>query len=193
MCLGPKWGSPSKQQTSISHSVKKNRELKNTMVAQIESACGAESTTDLNIIIWESLHKCIGASSLVRCLQLPARRPDLTVCQRELDLWVMELLSVLTLAQRDRYGGCFDDLNAGETHTVRRCHLIIHLLNCSIQACVTVLLVHVMIPCPALKPHPDTKVLGCCWVFLKNLQSRKKNRFDLALLQNSTSEKILHG
>jgi hypothetical protein len=163
------------------------------MVAQIESARAAESTTDLNIIIWESLHKCIGVSSLVCCLQLPARRPDLAAYQRELDLWVMELLSVLTLAQWDRYGGCFDDLNAGETHMVTRYHLIIHLLNCSIQGCVTVLLVHVMIPCPALKPHLDTKVLGCCWVLLKNLQSRKNNPLDLAILQSSTLKKILHG
>lgn len=49
-----------------------------------------------------------------------------------------------------------------------------------------------MIPCPALKPHPDTIVLGCCWVLLENLQSRKKktlrpcNSAERHLKKNST-------
>ena len=53
-----------------------------------------------------------------------------------------------------------------------RSHLIIHLLNCSIESKVTVLLVHVVVASPALITHPDTIVLDGGGVLLKNLEMK---------------------
>jgi hypothetical protein len=82
----------------------------------------------------------------------------------------MELLGVHTLAERYR-----DDLDAWGANPVTRSHLVIHLLNCSIQSKVSVLLVHVVVASPALITHPDTIVLDGGGVLLKNLEMKPES------------------
>jgi hypothetical protein len=53
-------------------------------------------------------------------------------------------------------------------------HLCVHLLNCTIEGSVTVLLVHVVVSGPALVTQPDTKVLDSGRVLLKNLQTKQR-------------------
>ena len=48
-------------------------------------------------------------------------------------------------------------------------HLIVHLLHGTIQGGITVLLVHVVVPSPALVTQPDAIVLDCGRVTLKDL------------------------
>lgn len=50
-----------------------------------------------------------------------------------------------------------------------RSHLSVHLLDRAIEGGVAVLVVHVVVSCPALVTQPDTKVLDCGGVLLKNL------------------------
>ena len=50
--------------------------------------------------------------------------PDDLVCQGKLDLGVVELLDVVTLAHGGRDGGGLDDLDAGEPHAVAGSHLL---------------------------------------------------------------------
>jgi len=81
----------------------------------------------------------------------------------------MKLLSVITLADAEVDSGSLDDLDAGGPDTVAGSHLCVHLLNRTIEGGVTVLLVHVVVSSPALVTQPDTKVLDCGGVLLKNL------------------------
>lgn len=82
----------------------------------------------------------------------------------------MELLGVLTLAERYWNSCSLDDLNARGTHPMTRSHFIVHLLHCSIESQISVLLVHVVVASPALIAHPDTIVLDGGGVLLKNLE-----------------------
>jgi hypothetical protein len=116
------------------------------------------------------LHEGVGPGSLVRGLQAPGWWADLAVSQRELNLGVMELLRVHTLAQRDWNGRSLDDLDAWGAHPMTRSHLVVHLLYCSIESEVTVLLVHVVVASPTLVTHPDTVVLDGGGVLLENLK-----------------------
>jgi len=52
--------------------------------------------------------------------------PDDLVRDGELDLGVVELLDVVTLAHGGRDGGGLDDLDAGEPHAVAGTHLLQH-------------------------------------------------------------------
>jgi hypothetical protein len=82
----------------------------------------------------------------------------------------VELLGVVPLAQLEIDRGGLDDLDARGSHTVTRCHLSVHLLHCTIQSGVTVLLVHVVVAGPALVAQPDAIVLDRGWVTLKDLK-----------------------
>ena len=85
----------------------------------------------------------------------------------------MKLLCVITLADSEVDSGSLDDLDAGRSDTMARSHLCVHLLNCTIEGGVTVLLVHVVVSSPALVTQPDTKILDCCGVLLKNLHEHR--------------------
>ena len=104
------------------------------------------------LMFFLSLHEEVGAGGLVGGLEAASRRPDLAIDQRELDLGVMELLGVIAFAELRRNGRRLNDLDAWWSHSMTRCHLIIHLLNCPIQCSIPVLLVHVMIPSSTLVP-----------------------------------------
>lgn len=84
----------------------------------------------------------------------------------------MELFRALTLAELGRDGGSLDDLNAWESDTVTGCHFIVHLFDRTIECCVSVFLVHVVIAGSTLIPQPDTIVLDLCWILLKYLGER---------------------
>ena len=116
------------------------------------------------------LHEGVGPGSLVCGFQLPGWWANHAVCQRELDLGVVELLRVLTLAQRHRDRGGLDDLDARGAHPVTRSHLIVHLLHCSVECQITVFLVHVVVTSPTLVTHPDTEVFDGGGVLLENLK-----------------------
>ena len=124
--------------------------------------------TDHNTGTAES-HEQVRPWCLERGLQLPGWGPDLAGHKGELDLGVVELLGVVPLAQLevDRRG--LDDLDAGGPHTVAWSHLIVHLLHCTVQGCVTVLLVHVVVAGSALVAEPDAEVLDRSWVTLEDL------------------------
>lgn len=81
----------------------------------------------------------------------------------------MELFGALPFAELSWDGGSLDDLNAGKPDPMAGSHLIVHLLDCTIQCGITVLLIHVVIASPTLIPQPNTIVLNFCWVLLKNL------------------------
>lgn len=81
----------------------------------------------------------------------------------------MELLSALSLAQLCRDCRGLDNLNAREPHSMARSHLSVHLLHCTIECGVTVLLVHVVVPSSALITQPDTIILDFRGVLLENL------------------------
>jgi hypothetical protein len=82
----------------------------------------------------------------------------------------VELLGVVPLAQLEMDCGGLDDLDARGSHAVARSHLSVHLLHCTIQSGVTVLLVHVVVAGPALVAQPDAIVLDIGWVPLKDLK-----------------------
>ena len=82
----------------------------------------------------------------------------------------MELLGALPLAKLVRDGSCFDNLNARSPNPVARCHLIVHVLNSTIQGCVPVFFVHVVVPGSALVTQPDTIILDHGWVLLIDLK-----------------------
>ncbi|BAS95362.1 Os05g0565050, partial [Oryza sativa Japonica Group] len=115
-------------------------------------------------------HEQVRPRCLEGGLQLPGGRPDLAVHERELDIRVVELLSVVPLAELEVNCCGLDDLNAGEPHTVTRGHLGVHLLHSTIQSSVTVFLVHVVVTCSALVTQPDAVVLDRCRVTLKDLR-----------------------
>lgn len=117
------------------------------------------------------LHKQVGPRCLVCSLQLPGRWPHFPEHQWELDLGVVELLGAFPLAKFSRDGSSLDDLDTRKPDPVARSHLNVHLLHSSVEGCVTVLLVHVVITCPALIPQPNTIVLDSSWVLLKYLQA----------------------
>lgn len=60
--------------------------------------------------------KSVGPGRLVCGLQTPGWWSDLAGGQRKLDLRVVELLSVHSLAQRNGNGSSLDDLDAREAH-----------------------------------------------------------------------------
>ena len=105
------------------------------------------------------------------CLELPRRGPNLPEHQWELDLGVVELLGALPLAEFCWDSCSLDDLDAWRSHPVTRCHLSVHVFNSTIQSCVSVLLVHVVITSPTLVSQPDSVVVDGSWIFLKNLQA----------------------
>eukprot|EP00850_Spirogloea_muscicola_P017502 SM000151S01490 [mRNA] locus=s151:179004:180190:+ [translate_table: standard] len=109
-------------------------------------------------------------------LELPRRWANLTMCEGELDLGVMELLGVVSLAHLGCHHGGLDDLDARRAHAVSRRHLVVHLLHAAIERRVPVLLVHVVVARPALVPHPDAKVLDGRWSLLKNLQQHGSSK-----------------
>lgn len=86
----------------------------------------------------------------------------------------MELLGIVPLAETEMDSSCFDDLNARGSHTVARGHLSVHLLHCTIESCVTVLLVHVVVAGSALVAQPNAKVLDCGRILLKYLTQQKQ-------------------
>lgn len=81
----------------------------------------------------------------------------------------MKLLGIVSLAQRDRDRRRLDDLDARESDSVTRSHLVIHLLDSSVQRGITILLIHVVVTCTTLIPHPDTEVLNSGWLLLEDL------------------------
>lgn len=115
------------------------------------------------------LDKSVRPGRLICSLKTPRRWPDLSGSQRELDLRVVELFGIHTLAQRHRDGSSLDDLDAGEAHPMTGSHLVIHLLHCSIKCKITVLLVHIVVAGSALISHPDPVVLDGGWILLKDL------------------------
>ena len=137
--------------------------LKYTKISEKE-AKAADRTT--------SLHKQVGLRGLVGGLELPGWWSHLTENQWELDLAIVKLFGALPLAKFGRNSRSLDDLDAREPHTVSGRHLGVHLLNGTVQGGVTELLVHVVVPSPALVPQPDSKVLDRCRVLLKDLQTK---------------------
>jgi len=85
----------------------------------------------------------------------------------------VELLGAFPLAKLVRDCSCFDDLDAREPDPVARSHLIVHLLNSTIQSGVTVFLVHVVITGTTLVAQPDTIVLDHSRVLLIDLNPRQ--------------------
>jgi hypothetical protein len=85
----------------------------------------------------------------------------------------VELLRVVPLAQLEVDRRRLDDLDAGGPHAVARGHLVVHLLHGAVQGRVAVLLVHVVVPRPALVPQPDAVVLDGGWVALEDLRNIK--------------------
>lgn len=83
----------------------------------------------------------------------------------------MKLLGALSLAKFGGYGGCFDDLNAWRPYPVARSHLIVHMFDSSVESCVPVLLVHVVVTSSTLISQPDPIVLDLGRFSLKNLQN----------------------
>jgi len=115
------------------------------------------------------LHEGVGPGCLICGLQAPGWWADLAVGQWELNFGIVKLLGVLTLAERYWNSCSLNDLDARGTHPMARSHLIVHLLHCSIESQISVLLVHVVVASPALIAHPDTIVLDGGGVLLKNL------------------------
>ena len=91
------------------------------------------------------------------------------VDQRKLDFGILKLLGLLMFVKLFGNGGCLNNLDAGITHPVTRSHLIVHLLNSTIQSGISVFLVHIVVTSSTLVAKPDTKILDCCWIFLKDL------------------------
>ena len=118
-------------------------------------------------------HEQVRPRCLEGGLQLPGGRPDLAVHERELDIRVVELLSVVPLAELEVDSGGLDDLDARESHTMARSHLGVHLFRGTIQCSVTVLLVHVVVTGSALVTQPDAIVLDRGWVALEDLTWQK--------------------
>lgn len=90
----------------------------------------------------------------------------------------MELLGALPLAKLSWNCGRLDDLDAMTAYPVTRSHLSVHVLNSTIQGCITILLVHVVITGSTLIAQPDPVVLDCGRVLLKNLltETEKEHR-----------------
>lgn len=119
------------------------------------------------------LNKEVGFGCLVSGLELPWWWPHLLEHQWELDLWVMELFGALSLAELGWDCSRLDDLNAVMADPVTWSHFIVHLFNSTIQSCITVLLVHVVIPGSALVPQPYPKIFYSGRVLLKDLETPK--------------------
>ena len=81
------------------------------------------------------------------------------------------MFGALPFAELGWDGGRLDNLDAMIADPVARTHLSVHLLNTTIQSGITVLLVHIVITSPTLVTQPDTIVLDCSWVLLKNLHN----------------------
>lgn len=122
------------------------------------------------------LHKDVGPGCLVSRLELPRWGPNLPQHQWKLDLGVMELLGALPLAEFCWDSCCLDNLDARRPHPVTRCHLSVHVFYSTIQSCVSVLLVHVVITSPTLVSQPDSIVVDRSWIFLKNLQAETQHQ-----------------
>ena len=122
--------------------------------------------------LWRKLRKQVGSGCLVCCLKLPSRWPDLLEYQWEFDFGVVELLGAVPLAKFCWDSSCLDDLNAWKPHPVTRCHLSVHLFYGTIESCVSVFLVHIVITSSTLISQPNAIVLDLGRVFLKNLQSQ---------------------
>jgi hypothetical protein len=84
----------------------------------------------------------------------------------------MELFCVISFAELGWYCRSLDDLDARGPHTMTWSHFVIHLFYSTIQSGISVLLVHVMVTCPALVSHPDTIVLYCSRLLFKYLQAK---------------------
>ena len=123
---------------------------------------------------WVGSHEQVGPWSPEGGLQLPGWRPDFAVNQRKLNLRIVELLGVVPLAELEVNCCRLNDLDAGWPHAVTGSHLIVHLLHGTIKGGITVLLVHVVVPSPALVTQPDAIVLDCGRVTLKDLWKIKQ-------------------
>lgn len=82
----------------------------------------------------------------------------------------MELFGAFSLAELSWDSCSLDNLDAWKPNSVTRSHLGVHLFHSPIKGGVTVFLVHVVITSSALIPQPNTIVLDCCRVLLKNLK-----------------------
>lgn len=100
----------------------------------------------------------------------------------------MELLRVVPLAQLEVHCRSLDDLDAGGTHAVARSHLRVHLLHPAVQGRVAVLLVHVVVPRPALVTEPDAVVLDGGGVLLKDLTERDTQTYILVRISRQDNE-----
>lgn len=134
------------------------------------------------------LHKQVGPWCLVCCLQLPSWWPNLLKHQWELNFGVMELFGAFPFAKFCRDGSCLNDLDAWKPHSVPRCHLSVHVFYCTIESCVTVLLVHVVITSSTLISKPNSIIVDLGWIFLKNLQSETEIRMCWVCPTTSESE-----
>lgn len=84
----------------------------------------------------------------------------------------MELFGNFPLAKFSWDSGRLDNLDAMMANPVTRSHFGVHLLYSTIQSGISVLFVHVMITSPTLVTQPDTIVLDCGWVLLKDLLTK---------------------
>jgi hypothetical protein len=80
------------------------------------------------------------------------------------------LQRVGALACRRGHGRGLDDLDAGEADPVAGAHLLVQLLHGAVEGGVAVLLVHVVVPSPALVADPDAKVLDGRGPLLEDLR-----------------------
>lgn len=82
----------------------------------------------------------------------------------------MELLGAFPLAKLCWDGCCLDDLDAWKPHPVTRGHLIVHMFYCTIQSCVPVLLIHIVITSSTLVSQPNPIIIDLSRILLKNLK-----------------------
>lgn len=83
----------------------------------------------------------------------------------------MELLGAFPLAKLCRDGCRLDDLDAWKPHPVTGSHLVVHLFHGTIESCVSVLLVHVVITSSALITQPNSIIINLGRILLKNLHT----------------------
>ena len=80
----------------------------------------------------------------------------------------MELLDVGTLGIRRLDSGCLDDRNTAMADTVTRSHLLVELLNGTVEGDITVLLVGVVDTGTGVVTNPDAKVLDSGGILLED-------------------------
>jgi hypothetical protein len=102
--------------------------------------------------------------------EYPARREGTTLAKhRELDVRVVELSDVGTLAISSLHNCCLDDVQLVAADSVPGRHLRVHLFHSAVESQVAVLLVHVVVSCTRLVADPNTEVLCGCGLLLEDL------------------------